>query len=99
MPSSGNRPSFYFWLVIGVIAKYYKDSHHFLPVAGIVFIRLGEEEKETILSTPPAPKIPLKIEKPTRWVKMQVPVDFEFNPYYYLWEEVNGADWYEYVCL
>ncbi|MDE0158996.1 MAG: hypothetical protein OXI02_07970, partial [Candidatus Dadabacteria bacterium] len=68
-----------------------------LFVAGIVFIQIEEEEKEAILSTPPAPTMPLKLEKPTRLVKIQVPVDFEFDPYYYSWKEVNGADWYEYA--
>lgn len=75
----------------------------FLLVAGIVFIQLEEEEKETVLLTPPAPTtpstltMPLKLEKPTRLVKIQEPVDFEFDPYYYSWKEVNGADWYEYA--
>ena len=66
----------------------------FLLVAGFVFIQF---EEEAILSTPSVPTMPLKLGKPTRLVKIQVPVDFEFDPYYYSWTEVKGADWYEYA--
>ena len=69
-------------------------------IAGIVLIELEEEGEEAVLSTPPtspAPEMPLELKKPTRLVKIQVPVDFEFDPYYYSWKDVRRADWYEYA--
>ena len=72
----------------------------FLLIAGIVLIELEEEGEEAVLSTPPtspAPEMPLELKKPTRLVKIQVPVDFEFDPYYYSWKDVRRADWYEYA--
>ena len=65
---------------------------------GVYYWPLDHTE-EIVLPTPSA-HVELEkpeLEKPTRLVKIKIPVDFEFDPYYYSWKEVRGADWYEYA--